>query len=119
MPDWRGLVDDGVAKARATLGQDVADAAWQQGASMSVLEAIRVATGAAPSPHQVDGNPLTGRETQVAGLIAEGMTNLEIAKRLRMAARTADAHVEHIRNKLGLRTRAQIAIWAHERLGRP
>jgi DNA-binding CsgD family transcriptional regulator len=31
-----------------------------------------------------------------------------------MAARTADAHVEHIRNKLGLRTRAQIAIWAHD-----
>jgi non-specific serine/threonine protein kinase len=54
----------------------------------------------------------------VATLIAEGLTNSEIAKRLRIADRTADAHVEHIRNKLGLHTRSQIAVWAHERLGR-
>jgi DNA-binding NarL/FixJ family response regulator len=52
----------------------------------------------------------------VATLIAEGLTNTEIAARLKMADRTADAHVEHIRNKLGLRTRSQIAVWAHERL---
>jgi len=55
----------------------------------------------------------------VAQLIAEGLTNPEIAARLKMAERTADAHVEHIRNKLGLRTRSQIAVWAHERLGSP
>ena len=54
----------------------------------------------------------------MATLIAEGLTNAEIAKRLRMADRTADAHVEHIRNKLGLRSRSQIALWARERLGR-
>jgi non-specific serine/threonine protein kinase len=85
---------------------------------MSMLEAVRYGTGAAPSSPAPDGSPLTGRETQVATLIADGLTNPEIAKRLRMAARTADAHVEHIRNKLGLRSRAQIAVWAHERLGR-
>jgi len=50
-------------------------------------------------------------------LVAEGLTNPEIANRLRMAGRTADAHVEHIRNKLGVRSRSQIALWAHERLG--
>jgi DNA-binding NarL/FixJ family response regulator len=50
-------------------------------------------------------------------LIAKGLTNPEIASRLHMAERTADAHVEHIRNKLGLRARSQIAVWAHERLG--
>lgn len=84
---------------------------------MSIQEAVRYAIGAAPAPARVNGSPLTGRETQVATLIADGLTNAEIAKRLRMANRTADAHVEHIRNKLGLRSRSQIAVWAHERLG--
>jgi non-specific serine/threonine protein kinase len=55
---------------------------------------------------------------QVAVLIADGLTNPAIATRLRMADRTADAHVEHIRNKLGLRSRSQIAVWAHERLSK-
>ena len=54
---------------------------------------------------------------QIARLIAGGMTNGEVAQRLRISERTVDAHLEHIRNKLGLRTRAQIAVWAHERVG--
>ena len=118
MPDWKGHVDQGLATARDQLGPKRGDAAWEQGASMSVQEAIAYASGAAPPPIRADGNPLTGRETQVAALIAEGMTNVEIAKRLHIADRTADAHVEHIRNKLGLRSRSQIAVWAHERLGK-
>jgi non-specific serine/threonine protein kinase len=61
-------------------------------------------------------SPLTGREKQVAELIAKGLTNSKIAIQLNIADRTVDAHVEHIRNKLGLRTRSQIAVWTHERL---
>jgi non-specific serine/threonine protein kinase len=118
MPDFRRHVEQAVAAARDKLGQQNADAAWQKGAAMNAQEAARYASGAAPSPPPVEGNPLTGRETQVAALIAQGQTNVEIAQRLHMADRTADAHVEHIRNKLGLRTRSQIAVWAHERLGR-
>ena len=85
---------------------------------MNIKEAFDYAIGAVPAKILANGRPLTGRETQVALLVAEGMTNPEIARRLRMADRTADAHVEHIRNKLGLRTRSQIAVWAHERLGK-
>jgi non-specific serine/threonine protein kinase len=118
MPDWRGHVDQGFAAARAQLGPLRADAAWERGGAMSVQEAIAYASGVAPAPARVDGNPLTGREAQVAALIAEGRTNVEIAQLLHIAARTADAHVEHIRNKLGLRSRSQIAVWAHERLGK-
>lgn len=62
-------------------------------------------------------SPLTPREMQVATRISDGLTNLEIAGRLKIAGRTAEAHLEHIRNKLGLRTRAQIAVWAHDHLG--
>jgi non-specific serine/threonine protein kinase len=116
-PDWSKEVDAGLVSARSKLGRQ-ADTAWRHGAALGTAEAVRYATGAPASVPDVL-SPLTARELQVAKLIAEGMTNSEIAKRLRMAERTADAHVEHIRNKLGLRTRSQIAVWAHERLGRP
>ena len=68
----------------------------------------------------VDTGPrLTDREFEVAELIAEGLTNRSIARRLSVAPRTAEAHVENIRRKLGVRSRAQIAAWVTEhRLGR-
>jgi pimeloyl-ACP methyl ester carboxylesterase/DNA-binding CsgD family transcriptional regulator len=55
---------------------------------------------------------LTAREMAVALLVAEGLTNAEIAARLLLAPRTVDAHLEHIRGKLGMRSRAQVAVWA-------
>jgi pimeloyl-ACP methyl ester carboxylesterase/DNA-binding CsgD family transcriptional regulator len=61
---------------------------------------------------KVGGGPLTARELQVADLIADGYTNAEIARSLGVSVRTVDAHVEHVRTKLGVRARAQIAVWA-------
>ncbi len=62
---------------------------------------------------------LTRRELEVARLIADGLTNQAIATRLSVAPRTAEAHVENIRRKLEVRSRAQIAAWVTEhRLGR-
>jgi pimeloyl-ACP methyl ester carboxylesterase/DNA-binding CsgD family transcriptional regulator len=62
--------------------------------------------------------PLTARELEVAGLVAEGLTNHSIARRLSIRPRTADAHVENIRRKLQVRSRAEIARWVTEhRLG--
>jgi pimeloyl-ACP methyl ester carboxylesterase/DNA-binding CsgD family transcriptional regulator len=58
--------------------------------------------------------PLTARELEVAGLVAEGLTNHSIATRLSIAPRTAEAHVENIRRKLQVRSRAQIARWVTE-----
>jgi pimeloyl-ACP methyl ester carboxylesterase/DNA-binding CsgD family transcriptional regulator len=57
------------------------------------------------------GPRLTPRELQVAELVAEGLTNQAIARRLSVAPRTAEAHVENIRRKLEVRSRAQIATW--------
>jgi non-specific serine/threonine protein kinase len=48
----------------------------------------------------------------VAVLIAQGLTNAEIAARLVITGGTAGSHVAHILAKLGLRSRAQIAAWA-------
>ena len=58
---------------------------------------------------------LTPREHQVLQLVAKGLTNKEIAERLVIADRTAEAHVTHLLAKLGLRSRAQVAVWATER----
>jgi non-specific serine/threonine protein kinase len=60
---------------------------------------------------------LTRREREVAALVAEGLTNKQIAERLTLSVRTAESHVEQIRSKLGFRTRTQIATWATEQLG--
>jgi pimeloyl-ACP methyl ester carboxylesterase len=57
---------------------------------------------------------LTDRELEVAELVAEGLTNGAIARRLSVAPRTAEAHVENIRRKLEVRSRAQIAAWVTE-----
>jgi DNA-binding CsgD family transcriptional regulator/Tfp pilus assembly protein PilF len=117
---WEELyneVADSVITAKARLGQAAADKAWRRGAAMSMDEAVRFALGGPAVERHGAGSRLTDREIQVARLIAGGLTNKEIAQRLKIAGRTVDAHVEHIRNKVGLRTRAQIAVWAHERLG--
>jgi DNA-binding CsgD family transcriptional regulator len=56
-------------------------------------------------------SPLTGRELEVASLVAEGMTNKEVATRLGLSVRTAENHVLNVMNKLGLDNRAQVAAW--------
>jgi predicted ATPase/DNA-binding CsgD family transcriptional regulator len=52
---------------------------------------------------------LTAREREVAGLVALGLTNREIAARLGVSRRTVDAHLEHILDKLGYGSRVEVA----------
>jgi DNA-binding NarL/FixJ family response regulator len=59
--------------------------------------------------------PLTEREREVAALLAQGMSNREIAATLVISESTAEVHVKHILNKLGLRSRSQVAAWASQR----
>jgi YVTN family beta-propeller protein len=53
---------------------------------------------------------LSKREREVALLVAEGLTNREIAAIIFVSERTVEGHVEHIRNKLGCRSRAEVGI---------
>lgn len=63
-------------------------------------------------PARVDrAAPLSRRETEIARLTAAGLTNREIGQRLFISERTAEAHVQHILNKLSFANRAQIAAW--------
>jgi len=61
---------------------------------------------------------LTPREREIAELVSQGLSNKEIAARLVISPRTAEGHVEHILAKLGVTSRAQIAVWGTEHRGR-
>src|SRR6516165_1598199 len=76
-----------------------------------------VGTEGANSPRRsapADRRLLTPREREVAELVAAGLSNRQIAERLVISERTAEAHVEHIRAKLECRSRAQVAAWFAE-----
>jgi DNA-binding NarL/FixJ family response regulator len=63
---------------------------------------------------------LTDREREVVGLVAEGLSNDEIAERLIMSAATARTHVSRAMTKVGARDRAQLVVFAYESgLARP
>lgn len=55
---------------------------------------------------------LTARETEVAGMLFTGMTNYQIAQRMGISRRTVETHLDNIRKKTGMRTRAQLSVWA-------
>jgi DNA-binding CsgD family transcriptional regulator len=75
--------------------------------------------GTAADPGGVDGQAdageLTGREREIAGLVASGLSNRQIADRLFISRRTVDAHVNHIYAKLRISSRVQLTIWERER----
>ncbi|RZL84343.1 MAG: tetratricopeptide repeat protein [Rhodococcus sp. (in: high G+C Gram-positive bacteria)] len=107
-------------KAYRALGKSSFDAAHREGRRMGFNAAIAYALGEripdAPSDTSVK---LTKRESQVADLIAEGLTNRAIAARLVISPRTAQGHVERVLTKLGFTSRAQIAAWVVEQAQQP
>jgi DNA-binding CsgD family transcriptional regulator len=54
---------------------------------------------------------LTARQTEVAALVADGLTNRQLAERLGITERSAESHVERIRLRLGFSSRSQVAAW--------
>ncbi|MCA2217722.1 ATP-binding protein [Jidongwangia harbinensis] len=106
--------DETVSQVRARLGDRAYDAAARRGAELTTAEAVALALerNPVPAPRAAsDQSGLTRREREVAALIAEGLSNREIAARLVVAQRTAEGHVENILSKLGFTSRAQVAGW--------
>jgi DNA-binding CsgD family transcriptional regulator len=67
---------------------------------------------AATEPVRAAGKiELSKRESEVAHLVAKGLSNREIATRLYVSERTVDNHVHHILDKLGVDSRVQVATW--------
>jgi predicted ATPase/DNA-binding CsgD family transcriptional regulator len=120
---WKFLTEphqEWETRTREALGNAKFTAAVRRGAELTLDEIIAYALGENIKP--VSGpkadNPeqqLTRREAQIAELVAQGMSNKQIAAKLVISQRTAESHVEHILQKLGFVSRAQVASWLRSR----
>ena len=128
-----GEVEAALERARAVLSETAFAAALTEGRGMNrdqaCARAMRLADEPADVPQDVTfrattrpmqdlrapgqvGARLTPRETEVARLLARGLTNRQIADELVISARTAGSHVYRLMGKLGCSSRAQVAAWA-------
>jgi len=103
---------------RDALGEERYRALYDQGAGYPLAEIARFAADGAddlpPRAGQVPANTapaLTTRELEIAALVADGLSNRQIAGRLVISKRTVDAHIEHIYGKLGVSSRVQLTSW--------
>lgn len=106
-----------VQTGKEQLGTARFEAAFERGAAFSVDDAIAFALGERPTPSAASSEQdavLTARELEIAELIAEGLSNRQIADRLTISVRTVETHAQHALIKLGFRARAQIASWVAE-----
>jgi DNA-binding NarL/FixJ family response regulator len=105
-----------VERAESIARRSLSSLEWESefaaGRGLSLHQAVLFALESAPPATLV--GPLSQREREVAMLIGRGLSNREISDTLVLSVRTIEAHVGHVLNKLGLRSRAQIAVWAVE-----
>ena len=129
LPDEDRDAHEEVERAvRRALGGDAADRSKGAGRAMGTADAValartvvvdRPAEAPAAVPAEADdparrdppANPLTGRERQVADLIAAGRTNRQIGRALGIAEKTVEVHVHHVIAKLGVHSRTEVAAW--------
>ncbi len=117
MPFLAPQVARAEASAVAALGAPRFETEHLAGSRLTRDAAVRLALGepggtvpAAPSARAGAG-VLAKRETEVALLVADGLSNKEIGARLFISEHTVDSHVRSILNKLGFNSRAQVAAW--------
>ena len=119
----RPFYDRTTRAARAQLDAATFDAAWAGGHALTLEQAIAeagpvtVQPGAAEAPHAIaaEWGGLSDRERDVALLVAQGLSNREIAETLVLSRRTVETHIANIFNKLGFSTRAQVRQWARDK----
>jgi predicted ATPase/DNA-binding CsgD family transcriptional regulator len=117
-------LDSALEPTRRALGDVAVAAADRAGRALTLEQAVAEALSSpGPTPaaearngrsDRADSSVLTPREREVAALIARGYTNRQIAEELVITEGTAASHVVHILNRLGARSRAQVAVWATE-----
>ena len=110
------LLAEAKESAIGALGAAKFEAEFAAGKHMSRDMAVRLALGEATQDELGTGDAvapglLPKRQTEVAQLIAEGLTNRQIGARLFISEATVATHVRGIMNKLGFNSRAQIATW--------
>jgi HD-GYP domain-containing protein (c-di-GMP phosphodiesterase class II) len=100
--------EDAAGELRRLVSQGELDAR----ATDSVLEAAGHGKPGGGAKRQKHPAGLSEREVDVLRLAARGLTAKEIADRLFISPKTADHHIQHIYNKIGVSTRAAAALWA-------
>lgn len=116
---WRRTYEEEVARLAAGLPPQVWARSLHEGASLGwaevlarsssyVEDVLRSAPGVRSAP---PSDELTARERQVLGHIVDGLTNREIAERLQLSVKTVMHHSTAIYRKLGVRGRAEAAVW--------
>ncbi len=106
-----------IASLRERLGPEGFDEAWTAGSTQSVDDAIAFASrgwGARKRP-QAGWDSLTPTELKVVELVAEGLSNPQVAERLFMSPRTVSTHLTHVFAKIGVSSRAELAAQAVKR----
>lgn len=113
--DRAAPVEGGRALADAISGAELVELEGEShlpaiGDAQSVVDEVRRFLGL-PRLRRDVPTGLTTRQTEVAALVADGLTNRELADRLGISERSAESHLERIRLRLGFRSRAQVAAW--------
>jgi DNA-binding CsgD family transcriptional regulator len=112
-----------VRELTEALGEHNYQKLLHEGVERSVDEILDLGGGRTKDRRTASGQPeapgLTRRERQIAELVAQGMSNKEIASTLTIALRTAESHVEHILVKLGFTSRTRIIAWVNEQADPP
>ena len=119
-PSWERAAEEAAVEAtRQVLGDDTFEAAWNEGQALPVDEAVAYAErGRGERKRPTTGwAGLTPMERQVVDLVADGLRNADIAARLFVAPSTVKTHLAHAFAKLGVATRAELAVLAASREG--
>lgn len=120
-PRERLELERGVEAAREGMDEDLFRAAWEAGRATSlerVYDHVLTEDVGPPKPAsaiQVPTKGLSAREAEVLGLVAEGLTDSEVASRLYLSPRTVGQHLRSVYRKLGVRSRAAATRAAIER----
>jgi DNA-binding CsgD family transcriptional regulator len=127
-PVERANYERAIAVAHAKLGERTFSAAWAEGRALTVEQAL-TAKGPATLPQPIPPEPappstavppssspegLTAREMEVLRLVAQGLTNAQIAEQLIVSPHTVHAHVRSIHSKLGVTSRSAVTRYAFE-----
>jgi DNA-binding CsgD family transcriptional regulator len=112
-PCERGDRDGGVAAAREGLGE--ASFAAARGRPATLEEAVAPATRDRPGRASSLPHGLSAREAEVLGLVAEGLTDRQVANRLYLSPRTVGQHLRNVYRKLGVASRTAATRAAIER----
>jgi DNA-binding CsgD family transcriptional regulator len=116
-PVERVRYEAAVERLQRALGADAFAMTWSAGGSLTADDAVAYASRARGERKRPSSGweSLTPTEERVVSLVAEGLTNPQIAARLFVAPGTVKVHVSHVFTKLGLSTRSELAAAAARR----